>query len=258
MKTHCLLPVMLFLSLSTLFSSAQTNSANADNPALTRFGDAITFYLSFDRGVNAELAKGEAAPTKTDDGEPQFLPGLHGKAMMLVGKGQSTFGYSAAGNVDLTRPGAAVAWTSPHDWVRSDTEDYFFPVTIMSHGVKLLLGRQGRLKADRTDMIYAWAKLGDSKEILIQGGNSLGWQNGEWHLWVMNWRSNAVEFSLDGAPLGRVDTPVRFPSEGDGAGLIKVGAQSASCRYLIDEVMILDRPLTDEEATWIYDEGMKQ
>lgn len=249
--------ISALLTFSFPVADAQEgNSRPATNPALERFNRNITFHLGFEYGTTATLAKGRAEPTKTDDGEPRFHPGLFGKAMMLVGKGTSTLWYSTLDNVDLTRPGAVVAWTSPHDWVRSDTEDYFFPVTIMSHGVKLMLGRQGRLKTDRTDLVYAWAKLGDTKEILIQGGDSLGWQNGEWYLWVMNWRANAVEFSLDGAPLRRQDTPVRFPTEGDGGGQLIVGAQSATCRYLLDEVMILDRPLTDEEVKWICEQGM--
>jgi hypothetical protein len=258
-RSPWLVAIVLSLTLSASASDAQQASpAATENPALQRFNRAITFYLGFNHGMVAELARGKAEPTKTDDGEQRFHPGLYGRAMMLVGQGTSTLWYSALDNVDFTKPGSVAAWTCPQNWVRSENEDYFFPVTIMSNGAKLMFGRQGRQKSGRTDINYAWAKIGDSKEILIGGGDSLQWKNGEWHLWVMNWRSNSVEFSIDGGPLNRQDMPVSFNPDGDRAGHIIVGAQMESNRYLIDEVIVFNRPLAAEEIKWIYEEGMKR
>jgi len=253
----CFAVVASVVAFCSVTNAQQEKPSATENPAIDRFNREITFYLGFNHGTIAELARGKAEPTKTDDGKPSFFPGLYGRAMMLEGQGTSTLWYSTLDNMDLTRPGAVIAWTCPQKWVRSDVEDYFFPVTIMSNGAKLMFGRQGRLKSERTDMVYAWAKIGDSKEILIGGGDSLQWKNGEWHLWVMNWRSNSLEFSIDGSPPHRQDTPVSFNPSGDRAGHFIVGAQMESNRYLIDEVIVFNRPLTTEEIQWIYEQGMK-
>ena len=234
---------------------------DADNPAIERFNPAITFYLGFEHGLIAEMAKGRAQPTRIT-GQPRFQPGLYGPSVMMTAPDKTAhLWYSTlGGNVDLTRPGSLSLWISPRGWVRSDSEDYFFPAKVMSNHAILQFGRQGRLKSRRTDIVYLWAHLGTTKERLVGGGNSLAWKNDEWHLWVMNWRSQSVEFSIDGGPLNRADTPVPFNTEWDGSGHthLFVGAQDPTTAYLIDEVLVLDRPLTQGEVQWLYSEGTKQ
>jgi hypothetical protein len=205
------------------------------------------------------MARGKPTPIRDNDGVPTFRPGLYGQGMMLVGQGQSTLTYSTAGNLDLTKPGALAVWTCPQDWARSEAEDYFFPATFMCNGAKLMFGRQGKLRSDRTDMIYLAAKIGDTAQLLVgTSQDSRGWKNGEWHFWVMNWRANSVEFSLDGEPLARKDTPVPFNASGDNAGQLVVAAQTATCRFLVDELLVLNRPLGEDEIKWMYEEGLKQ
>jgi hypothetical protein len=232
-----------------------------DNPALERFNQAITFFVGFDHGLHADIAKGKPGPTRVE-GEPEFHAGLYGRAALLKHPGATAMiWYSTlGGNVDVTRPGSLSLWIRPHNWVRSVNENYFFPAKIMSNHAQLMFGRQGRLKAGRQDMIYLWARLGETKELLVGGGDSLKWKNDEWHLWVMNWRSNAVEFSIDGGPLNRSNTPVPFDAEWDGSGHshLLVGAQDETAPYLLDELMVLNRPLDAEEIKWIYEEGMKR
>jgi hypothetical protein len=249
--------VVVALSIATQTLAATPTT----NPAVERFNRAVTFYLSFENGLHAEMALGKPEPTRVE-GDATFKSGLHGQAVLLDNPGATAMlWYSTlGGNVDLTKPGAMALWISPQGWVRSENEDYFFPAKIMSSYAQLMFGRQGRLKEGRTDYIYLWCKVGDSKEILVGGGDSLKWENGQWHLWVMNWRSGSIEFSLDGGPPQRMDTPVRFNSGWDSKGHshLLLGAQGEGTHYLLDEVLVLNRPLDEQEIKWIYDEGMKQ
>lgn len=260
------LPTVVVL-IAWLANTAEASSRpgataqGADNPGIGRFGPAITFYLGFEHGLLAEMAKGRAQPTRII-GTPRFQPGLYGRAMTIAAPDKTAHVWysTLGGNVDLTRPGSLSLWVSPRGWVRSENEDYFFPAKIMSNYCILQFGRQGRLESGRVDMIYLWARLGLTKARLVGGGNSLAWKNDEWHLWVMNWRSRSVEFSIDGRPFNRADTPVPFNTEWDGTGHthLFVGAQDPTAAYLVDEVLVLHRPLTQSEVRWLYGQGIRQ
>jgi len=265
MRTFAVSLVLVLVLVLVLLLSCSVHAEDAStrpvSPAVERFNKSITFHLGFENGLHADMAKGKAEPNRVE-GEAKFQPGVHGQAVLLNNPGATAMlWYSTlSGNVDLTKPGAMALWISPQGWVRSENEDYFFPAKIMSNYAELMFGRQGRLKEGRTDYIYLWCKVGDSKDILVGGGDSLKWENGQWHLWVMNWRSGSVEFSLDGAPPTRMDTPVRFNAEWDGKGHshLILGCQGEGTHYLLDEVLMLNRPLDEQEIKWIYDEGMKQ
>lgn len=244
---------------------AQAPAANqTENPALKHFDRSITFYASFDGTLRADLAKGKPDPTNVE-GAPQFLPGLYGQAMLLNDLPKPgryiQIVYPILDNIDVTKPGSLAVWCSPKNWVRNDQEDYFWPVNIMANnGVQLMFGRQGQLlnPTRRTDMLYLWARFGEAKGVSVIGGDSLRWKNDEWHLWVMNWRSSSVEFSMDGGALQRQDMPARISPGGDRAGNLLVGPSAPTCRYLLDELLVLDRPLSEDEIKWMYVEGMRR
>src|SRR5688500_14124401 len=124
------------------------------NPAVQRFDSAITFYLSFEHGLHAEMAKGKPEPTRVE-GKATFHPGISGNAALLENPGATAILWytTLGGNVDLTKPGALALWISPRGWVRGEDEDYFFPAKIMSNYAELMFGRQGRLKEGRADLV---------------------------------------------------------------------------------------------------------
>lgn len=246
-----------------LAQSPAPPTAQPDNPALKAFGRSITFYASFDGSLRADLANGKPDPTQVE-GAPLFLPGLYGKAMMLTDANKPGANviadYPLLNNVDLTKPGSLAVWLSPRKWVRGDEEPYFWPVKIMgNNGVQLMFGRQGQLlnPTRRTDMVYLWVKIGESKDFSVGGGSSLHWKNDEWHLWVMNWRSSSVEFSMDGAALQRQDTPAKVDAAGAQGGHLFLDLGVVGCPYLLDELLVLNRPLDAEEIKWLYEQGMK-
>lgn len=229
-----------------------------DRPVQKRFNWAITFYLSFDKTPRADLAGGSPDPLSVA-GDAQFHPGLHGRAMALTDATKPgtyvVVGYPTLDNVDVTKPGSLAVWLRPHHWDRGVKAEYFWPVKIMSSGVQLMFGRMG---GQPNEPIYLWAKVGDTKDVCLIAGDTRDWKEGEWHLWVMNWRSQSIEFSVDGGPCQRQDLPAKINAEGDRTGQIYLGQGGASCRYLLDELMVLDRPLANEEIQRIYAEGMKR
>lgn len=256
LRPTCLLAVTLAINLGA--QSPLSEAGPGDNPAQKRFNRAITFYLSFDKSPRADLAGGSPDPVPVT-GDAEFHPGLYGRAMALIDATKpGTFvviGYPTLDNVDVTRPGSLAVWLAPHHWDRGQKTEYFWPVKIMSSGVQLMLGRMG---GQPNEPIYLWAKVGDTKDVCLIAGDTHDWKEGEWHLWVMNWRPQSIEFSVDGGACQRQDLPAKINSEGDRTGQIFLGQGGASCRYLLDELMVLDRPLANEEIQWIYEEGMKR
>src|SRR5204862_2421713 len=134
--------------------------------------------------------------------------------------------YQLLGNLNLTKPGSLAVWFSPQGWVHGENEGYFWPVNLIGN-VHLMLGRQGQQAKDpkRADMVYAWGQVGALKPSLVISGGSLQWKNGEWHLWVLNWTSGSIEFSLDGAAPQRQDLPARLPADGTLGGQMYIAAQ---------------------------------
>ena len=252
------LPATVGVALVVMACGSLRAQSSAENPALERFSRAITFYLSFDGTLRADLANGKPDPREVT-GDAQFQPGLYGKAMTMTDATKpGTYvivGYPMLDNVDVTKPGSLVVWLSPYGWRRNEPIPYIWPVKIMGNvGVQFMFGRMNQ----PSEPIYLWGKLGNLKDVCLMHGSSLGWKDGEWHLWVMNWRSSSVEFSLDGGPLVRQDLPGKINADGDRAGLLFLSQGGPSCRYLLDELLVLNRPLTEEEIKFIYEQGMKQ
>src|SRR5690349_16350328 len=84
-------------------SPAPGAGAGDENPALQKFGAAIAFYLSFDRGTAADMAGGKPAPIETE-GKPDLHPGLWGKSLLMSGAGQTHLCYDTADNIVTARP----------------------------------------------------------------------------------------------------------------------------------------------------------
>ncbi len=219
------------------------------NPTLERFNSAITLYVSFDqRPLQADLAAGDPRP-RDPKLKVELKPGLFGQAML-----NTDLSFTAAGNLNLSKTGAVALWIAPWNWEpRGPDEPYLFPLRINDRGRTLMIGRMGRMqKPRRGDMVYAYAQAG-KEHLSVRQGGSLDWKPGQWHLLVMNWRPQSLEFSLDGRPPARGDDPWFAQADGK-PGQIFIG-DKGKMRYLLDELMVLDRPLSVEEIQWIYRQG---
>jgi hypothetical protein len=234
-------------ALSTPLRADAPASTPAANPAPEKFGAAVTFYASFDAGAPADLSNGDAKP-RDPKLQVELKPGVWGQAFL---SGEKTIAYSAEKNVDLSKPGALAVWISPYQWKREEGADpgYIFFTNVLDQGRQLMLARMGN-KLNK-EAVYAYGKAGDTGKSVARG-NSRDWKNGEWHLLVANWSNAAIEFSLDGGALGRAELSTFEKAEGK-PGLLIVGSKSGeNAQYLVDELMVLNRPLGQDEIKWLW------
>lgn len=228
-------------------STPATTNPAATNPAPEKFGAAVTFYASYDHGAAADLSNGEAAP-RDKKLVIETKPGLWGNAFL---SGATAITYDAAGNMDLSKPGAIALWISPYEWKREEGKDagYIFFAKVMDQGRQVMLARMGNPL--NKEAVYAYGQASEKGQS-VRGGDSRQWKNGEWHLLVANWSNTALEFSLDGGTLNRQNVPGFETTEGK-PGQLFVGSKSGeAAQFLVDELMILNRPLAQDEiqAMW--------
>jgi hypothetical protein len=239
--------VLIALLCGTMMACADALvSAPSANPALDKFGADITFYASFDHVASADLSNGDGA-ARDPKAEIELKPGLWGQAFL---SGQKNSVYNAAQNIDLSKPGAIAVWISPFEWKRDPAKiPYLFFLNIIDHGRQLMLARMGDPR--NKEAIYAYGKAGNTGKS-VKAGNSLQWKNGEWHLLAANWRGSDFEFSLDGGALQRQDMPA-FENASGKPGQIFAGSKGdPDQQYLMDELMVLDRPFSPDEIQWMW------
>jgi hypothetical protein len=266
-KTFMNFRCFIFAALCGFLTAGQTSpSARADtmaspspqsampaNPAIEKFGAAVTFYMSFDRlPLFADLSSGQ--PEQRENSELELRDGLYGKALLTNQRPE----FNAVENLDLSKTGAVALWIAPYSWQREGDEPNLPFITFYDHGITLMLSRQGKVeKPRRTDMIFAYAAVG-KESALVSIGASTAWQNGQWHLLAMNWRPGSFEASLDGAKFLRKDAP--FLADAKGApGRFAIGSKNEKdFNYLTDELLILDRPLEQSEIDWLWQTGQEK
>ena len=220
------------------------------NPTLDKFSAEITFYASYDETVDADLTNGSGKGTPRDAKNAiEYKPGKWGQAFL---SGLQSVSYPAAQNVDLSKPGSMAVWINPFEWQRNAEQIpglYF--VNVLDQGRQIMLSRMGDRR--NREAVFAYGKVGN-KGLSAKNGNSTNWQNGEWHLLVVNWRSAEFEFSLDGRPVRRQEMP-EFEKVVGKPGQIIVGAIGRKDQqFLVDELMILNRPLAAEEIQWLWEQ----
>lgn len=218
-------------------------------PVLQRFNSSVTFYASFDRlPPDADLSAGDGK-ANVPATPHELRQGLFDKALLC---GQTPVGYQAAGNIDLARPGALAVWVSPQDWKRQGETPYLFFVLLHGAGRSMMMGRMGGTA--NHEILYAHAQVGEHT-VSVLSGHTRDWESGGWHLLVLNWRAEAVEFSVDGGELQRGGAPWFAGATGEGGGLNLGNEGTPNQQYLADELTVFDRPLSHEEIRWLWERG---
>ena len=217
-------------------------------PVLRRFNSSVTFHAGFDQlPADADLSAGDGK-ANVPAAPHELREGLLGKALVC---GRTSVSYAAQGNVDLSRPGALAVWLSPQDWKRQGEPPYLFFLILHGSGRSLMLARMGGTA--NQEFLYAQAAVGkDAASVL--SGHTRDWQSGGWHLLVLNWRAEAVEFSVDGGELQRAATPWLARAKGKPGGLIVGNDGTPDHQYLADELTVFDRPLSAEEIRWLFEQ----
>jgi len=241
--------VLLYLLPLLLFSDAF--AADAVNPAIERFNLAITFYASFDGHGEADMSIGDGKPYGNAQ-DLQYAKGIYGQALAVR---NNTLIYHATDNIDLSKSGSLIMWISPaDDWTDADAPVQLGFATIHHQGETLLLARQGG-KSNRQALMAIFApKLMDIQtRALTKNGNTTSWKKGEWHLLVVNWSKDSVELSVDGNTFIKVtSTSPAIPSDDKRTDISVAGNSTEKSPYLIDELMILNRPLTNDEVSELF------
>jgi len=242
--------VLLYLFPLLLLSAGFV--AEGANPALQQFNQAITFYASFDGHAIADLSIGKGAPTGNAQ-NLEWKPGVWGQA--LQGRNVNLI-YDATDNVDLLHSGSLMVWIAPSDeWTDADEPVQLGFVIIHTQGKSLLLARQGGKNNGQALMAIFGSKTGDAAtRALIQSGNTTQWKKGEWHLLAVNWSKGYVELSVDGNRFtkGISPAPTAPPTDDKSEYIALAGRSTEKSPYLMDELMVLNRPLTNDEVKVLF------
>jgi hypothetical protein len=244
----------------------------------TGFGAAIRehvcFYASYDRTIDADLSRGDPAATyRAELVRREPAAGRHGGALAFGARdnawAEDELTYAAAGNM----PYRAEAWSATVAlWLQCDPDADLAPAFPVDPFHVSRHPADGSVYLDLTrpndDRYGSPRKLrlglyGDSPardrfvggQLIVVG--DLNWRAGAWHHVVATWR-NANSGREDGAAALYVDGVRRGWMEGYrhqvtwAVDALRIGLGQ---RYvgLLDELLILDRALTAEEARALYE-----
>jgi hypothetical protein len=239
----CLLPLLL---LSAGFV------AEGANPALQQFNQAITFYASFNGHATADLSNGKGTPTGNSQ-NLEWKPGVWGQA--LQGRNVNLI-YDAKDNIDLLHSGSLILWIAPAgEWTDADDPIQLSFAVIHDQGKALSLARQGGKNNDQALMAIYGPNTGDAAtRALIKNGGTSQWKSGEWHLLAVNWSKGYVELSVDGNRFtkGISPTPDAPLTDDKNEYIALAGRSTEKSPYIVDELMILNRPLTNDEVKVLF------
>ncbi|MBC8134033.1 MAG: hypothetical protein H7X95_13700 [Deltaproteobacteria bacterium] len=219
--------------------------ATLPNPAVAHFdvtSVATTFHLDY-QIASPPTASIAAAGTATavQSGIPLIQsPGLLGQA---IDSRTPDLTWNKANNIDLSKPGSVSFWVKPNGW----TDDTLLFIVIDGSRKMLVQASGGGLMAH----IEKWND--PILRIQTRQGGTGNWStDNQWHLLVVNWARDYIALSVDGESPA-VASGSWLPGIATGAGSIFAGGAGGP-GFLRDELMVLNRPLGDDEILWLYEQ----
>lgn len=242
----------LFITIDPVYGDERFDEY-IKNPVLKKYSDNILFYLSCDeKNDEAEMAAGNYKP-RSKKGEFAFESGLFGSAIRC-----GEISFPGKNNVNFISPGTIIMWVSAFDW-KPVKMGYYFPLRLYTGNGIVMIGRMGGQSFGRAT-VYAYAETRDKNgkkkkpaSIHIYGaGDAKNWKNGEWHMIALSWNSRELKFSLD----GNIYKQTKCDKFKDVNFFTVTAGHKPKPGYqvLLDEIVILDRPLDDKEIREIYDD----
>ena len=258
------------LALCLVIPATGADAPPPDNPSgvtgspylhadLRELTEAITFHVSFDaESMVPDLAAGDAyrpqlhASWDKKHTAPVFADGLVGKALVL---GTGLAYYPSAGNAPLDTRGAVALWVKPENWRRPNGATVGFFQAAGGGGAQLILQRQGPGRTEagvvsRHEQVQCLAR-GSSAQQRFTNIPTQAWDNGGWHLMVVNWSWPRMEVSIDAGPFRARSAP-SAPKAGAFRNLVVGSGGGFSDRTLLDELLIFRRPLSRQEAQLLH------
>ncbi|MCC7518537.1 MAG: hypothetical protein IT578_05065 [Verrucomicrobiae bacterium] len=223
------------------------NARAADN-------NSVVFSLSFDHGLEPEIAEGNPSGKylRTDE-DPRFVPGLKGKGF-LTGKSKQGLEFAAEGNVPQEE-GTVAFWMKGLPGVTWNKVDQ------QHHCAFYLNGSNGNLILYKYFQ-YAHTWLfgeffsGDQKRstshIILPA-----YSEDEWHLFAFTWKGSEVSLYLD-AELAGTKVDFQFPTLSKTSKFIlgecmeMPGEDLRMEERVMDEVAIYRQALSAHEIAGIY------
>ncbi|OQA83597.1 MAG: hypothetical protein BWY31_02826 [Lentisphaerae bacterium ADurb.Bin242] len=246
------------LALAALFPAA-----GQENPVYKLFPSDIRFHLSFNDGTcSAEMAGGKAEPTRLL-GTPVYDKGLFGKCLAA---GQAVF--DAKDNLDLSMPGTVILWVAPANWPSEKPADgkepgfgaFYAHGSGKGYGYDFIVGKMGGQPWGaghmNTYVQYQPSAIKHVNCVMYDRGRVSGWKNGEWRMLASTWKPGTFTNSVNGSKSAVSTLKVLMSSP---TQLFRIGTsgKEGTWRIRVDELVILNRALTDEELKKLYDETLK-
>jgi hypothetical protein len=208
---------------------------------------AIAYYDDFESatGVAPIAAPAGTVPGAFPTGQTLVqAPGLFGQAGSSMGP-QMT--WSQAGNIDLSNPGSISFWIKPNQWASDNSaaqlvaRDGNHQLIIESYQGQYLLQIQDLSQLPNMVTAEAWQ------------GNTTRWATDtNWHLIVANWGTNYIALSVDSQAAATTTVPWLPSIAGPHGGSLITGLYGDSPFYFWDELLVLNRPMTDREIAWVW------
>jgi hypothetical protein len=241
---------LLLLALSTACHPGRNEDAlETKSSALTK--GAITFYLSYQQPqAKAQLSGG--GDTARESGQIVQADGVFGKGDSVT---TPSLTWPKKNNIELTKPGSMSIWIKPTAlWAAVE-----FPLMLFDGGRKLMVYTStGPLRARIEDWSGTVGPNGTRWSEVAQGSTSTWASDPRWHLIVITWTIDTLSLSLDGAPANRTTIPWGTSLPASDGGWIYAGGwgntwpDNGVASYVTDEMIVLDRQMTDGESQWMW------
>ena len=236
--------------------------AEFNNPVLDKHADDVTFYVNFDETPNAVLSAGEGTPFRST-GTPDFVPGVSGKALR-----RGMLHYRGGENADLAASGTLIYLVAPEATMTEKPENGKEPgflAVAMTGGegsYTLFSGKMGGQpwgKAPLNSYVqYAHgSKIPHVNCVIDERLKAETWKPGEWQMIAVTWKPGSFAASLNGGNMQY--SALQAPMTGT-CGEIRLGFGKAEipAQVILDEVVILNKELTQQQLKEIYDLFKKQ
>ncbi len=229
------------------------------NDAIAFLREDIVWHVSFD-SQNPRSDIGDLAVIKTK-GDLAYAPGLVGQALVISGKPQAAVEYEPVQPI-FQGAGAICFWVMPQSWIQkgfAESRGIIVLLHAMIGGGALIVERQGfAANPKRTDYLLVLLNKVTEGTPLAVADTTEAWENGVWHLVVINWNEKGLETSVDGKALKRTAYPRPLVTR-DFAGherfTLGCNAADAAEITLLDEITVFKRPLEQNEIRKVYKTG---
>ncbi|MBE6404495.1 MAG: LamG domain-containing protein [Lentisphaerae bacterium] len=240
--------------LAALILPAAIFAAAAENPIYKMYSDEIMFSVSFNDTLEADMANGKGEVRRILTKTPvSYKPGMFGKAVFGV-----VPMYFSEGNVDTTVPGSVVAWAAP-TWSQEVTKKEpgfsIFGVHAASKDqiYDLIFGKMPNQpwKKGHLNAYVQYPRLKKVTScILWNQGMVYQWPAGQWHMFVVTWGNGTISYSVDGKKSAVSELREILAAKPQ---WFTIRADS----FVVDELTILNKRLTDAEIAKLYQESLK-